>query len=564
MLAEIKALAEASASLSSLNSSDPSTRNYVQTSRRFFMKRWVESEPGALAFSDGRSVLVTLFGLSVEAALEWWELRGAEAWTPTEADPFPLKSLLSRLMRSSFDPSRMTGPRFQWPPDIDNNSDSTTRSRTQLKTRVAAFLQDGLRHAMPLRADATKVQLSAAEIEAQAVVVGFLSEPCSLFEATEKFPWLQAHGGALAMANRDDYLRLIENPAVTPNTLAWARRDMHPLHRPLADMWATDIQLPHAEHVLPWLEAHGVDTDRERGQVLEKALQNVSEWSQVQTLIDALPGGWERSWRDMAFLPWQGILKHRPKFLDDLVRMPHAAERVALVSPNGHGIWDALALGFTSIKTVNWNGSWATWEGPTQKSVLALANWVPLQLHWNQQTTWPAEGPWGFRLHSFLPPWWASFCEESLSAPGAAVAFFGPPDSKQALRAGALALNLLVKQATNASQRECVATQVKILHTARRAHPQAFAPDIGAVLWFIQALLREGKIGIKQDLSLFMEESFPKPVPDQMGWVEEMRRRIPNPERSHSSLTVFQGLAASARLNAALPFPSAPRPSPRF
>ena len=559
-LTEIEGFVEASATLSPQTLMDAAVRRYVQASRGSLLRRWFEKWPSAVAFSNGRSVLMTLFERSPEMALEWWEMRGAEAWAPTAADPFPLTSILKGLLHfSSFDSDRTDGLRFVWPLASRQDLNGT------VKARMAAFIQDGLRHAMPLRLDAPKACVQAAEIKAQADVVAFLSEPCSLFGVAEKFPWLQSHRGALAMNSNGDYLHLIGIAAVTPKTPVWVHQDMRVFHRPLATTWKTNAQLPHAEHVLPWLEGHGVDTDRERGQVLKHALHNVSEWDRVQTLVDALPGGWERSWTDQPFIPWQGTLQRRPRFLNELLNMPHAAERVALFSPSGHGIWDALAAGMSSLKRPGDDTRWGARPELQQKSLLELARLTPLRLRLSETPGLEVEGPWAFRLHHVLPNWWPAFCRKSLKNPGAAIAWFGPPDSTQAVRAGVLAVRLLVKQATNARQRECVAMQIEMLHAARRARPRNFAPDVGAVLWFVQALIREGNIGLKRDLSAFLNEPFPEPSLDHLGWVEEVRRCIPYPTRPHASLALFQGLATKARLRASLPVSNAPRRvSPRL
>lgn len=527
---ELHALLEQSFSIQ-MHQVQGSAADYLAKSRVFLLKQWLKEEPGAVALPDGTSILARLFQGTPVHALDWWRLQGAAAWAPTEGTPHPLMAVLAKLQRSS-PRSDDKLPLFQWPKELE-----------PFKAELRQFLEDALARAMPLREGDTppKAGKGSPDWNAQAKVVHFLTEDCSLFSAAEKTAWLLKHHGMLVMEDRA-FPRWVSNAAFTPATLVWTVADYRspPQQTSLLKVWQAQSREPNAEQVLPWLEKHGVNILPFQQNILTRAVDAAGDWAQVKKAVEAVPGGWSYQRSGNVRLQWQSCLCDHPEFLHDLLGDPPTQSVLRKVSDAGVGIWSALALGLERVKA---NGQAIEW--PSMKDIERLMEQVPLQLSSGDYL----ETPLLFRVREATPPWWETFFRRTIAQ--APEAWVGAPDAQQALWASSLLVNLLVKQATNGTQRERTAEQLLLLARAAKEHPEVLTPQTHAVVWLAQKFLASGH-SLKTDVSHFLAQEWPEPSAADVAWIEPMMASIPKPSASHPTLSSLQALARWARLSRAL------------
>ena len=514
---------------------DRSSQDYFTQSRIFLLKEWLKQEPDLTTLPDGSSILAQLFQSSPVDALEWWRIRGGEAWIGSPATgttDHPWFQVLSRIHHS---PSRFDndkGPVFRWPKELE-----------PFKAELRQFLEDALEHAMPLREGDTppKAGKGSPDWNAQAKVVRFLTEDCSLFSAAEKTAWLFKHRGMLVMEDRE-FPRWVSNAAFTPATLVWTVADYRspPQQTSLLKVWQAQSREPSAERVLPWLEKHGVDILPFQQNILTREVDAAGDWAQVKKAVEAVPGGWSYQRSGSVRLQWQSCLCDHPEFLRDLLGDPPTQSVLKKVSDAGVGIWSALALGMERAKA---DGRPIEW--PSMKDIERLMEQVPLQLSCGDYL----ETPLLFRVREATPPWWETFFRRTLAQ--APEAWVGAPDAQQAIWASSLLVNLLVKQATNGTQRERTAEQLLLLARAAKEHPEVLTPQTHAVVWLAQKFLASGH-SLKTDVSHFLAQDWPEPSAADVGWIEPMMASTPKPSASHPTLSSLQALAKWARLSRTL------------
>ena len=91
---------------------DRSSQDYFTQSRIFLLKEWLKQEPDLTTLPDGSSILAQLFQSSPVDALEWWRIRGGEAWIGSPATgttDHPWFQVLSRIHQSSSRKPRPSG-----------------------------------------------------------------------------------------------------------------------------------------------------------------------------------------------------------------------------------------------------------------------------------------------------------------------------------------------------------------------------------------------------------------------------------------------------------------------
>lgn len=512
---------------------------YIEASLIRDLEAFHAAAPGAIATPNGRLILTQLFAREPSLGLAWWRLKGPDAWRATTVEPYPLKQVLGSLVKGVYNPDRpRPGPRFQWGPRVTAKE-------------AWAFLADGMAHAMPLGTPTPAVhpETLARALDAQARVTTFCTEGCSLFTADAKARLLRDHGGQLALEpGEQPFGRMAALPALSPTDPIWtptAGNRGWNLPVPLASAWGAKVPLQHADAVRPWLARHGVDATPFEHAHLRHALDTAATWEEAKAALAAAPDGWAVTAPHTGRLAWQAQLARAPAFLEALLESPEARPHLAQTGPSGEGLWAPLLEGLFAPPGPNGVRP----AHPGAGAVRILHATVPP----------PAFAvPLLFRTPDALPIWWEGTAKAM--APQHPDAWLGAPDPAQAEAATALLRRMLVNQGTgNPEQRKVAVSQIRPIHELWKRHPGLFHPGTVGVLRSIQHMVAQHVPALRLDLAALLEERFPPPSAEDMGWVDHLERQLPT-GKPHATRTLLLGMVRQGQL---LRLPEAPAAVPR-
>lgn len=521
--------------LKNFSLNDTAGKEFVDQSRLFLLKQWVKEDPTTQQLPDGSSILVAMFALSPAQALDWWKEHGSECWKPTKQTPFPLRSVLRALQKKAQSWGEAKELIFQWPKEL-----------VPRRQEVEKFLEDGLRHAMPLRSadlpDMASRTFHDEAWQAQLVVSRFLTEDCSLFSAQAKTPWLAENDGVL-MSDGDFFLRWVDNPFFKPTTQVWHKPPYsanHVQQDSLLDLWQIHREkLEDKFH--PWLEKHGVNTLGFRQNLLVRQVAKAGDWETVKKAAESLEGGWSHQRDGQIFLTWQSCLCAHPELLQELVQNPPTQAVLKKTSDAGLGIWSAF---FDGMGKIDGYGKPIQW--PNYEAVKGLHRLTPLKLGQGDYLDMPLL----YRTREESPSWMHEFFQSTFHE--APEAWVGLADENQAIQASALIVNLLVKQRTNAREREESAKQLNMLAKVANILPEALSPQTHALLWFAHKFVSGPHHKTKTAMESLMGHTWPEPSIELLGWVGPMMASIPKPEETHPTLLALKSLAKWSVLTQAL------------
>ena len=335
------------------------------------------ADPTCISLPDGRSILAETFGHRPQLGLEWWRLRGPEAWQPTPATPNPVLSAFVREYKDAYNNNRKryVGINTLGPSGV-------SQART--------FLRDALDHGMPLSLAEVQSWDPAKPLDRRqknllAQQEGLVSY--CLFNTkyedlapAQKLTELIASGAALPTAalpvpTRMDILRASKDALSIPVVMAhrFGTKDSGPV---IVSWWQDWLDSPDP------ISAPAVARAMRAARFPKDVIAQVEDCRRASDLVDA--GRTEKkpqeAWRALSdrlasdkswslendgSLIWHDLILENPRLLACALTDP--AVDWSLASSTGLGIWDHLR---TRIL-----------DGSIPKAIQRLAKKVPPVLH---------------------------------------------------------------------------------------------------------------------------------------------------------------------------------------
>lgn len=476
-------------------------------------------DPSVVAFEDGSSVLVALTKFSLKSAVVWHRLKGAQAWQPTPAHPFPLPEVMGVL-------KDLSGPAQQLRQELMKGgmrlTPATDRSNLEAMN-AAGRLTDHCWRWRPAEG-APAAQALDALIEAGRPVV-FTGNPTPspvLFSSKRlhpKTPVFQrkepvysknlAHYDEFSFHHAFFFNGSFDVPHLIPNPLGEGFV-LHPT--PAQALAETKAALAWFKKKEGWAWHEAAHENLARS-VVEKASSSFNPqaetplefWLRIRDFLDGLPNGlgWKR--RSYSFrTPLHDLLHQCPRLLT-----------CVLLHPPSHGSLSSRSDSETGLVEAVLNRPFSLDENATENNLSSLQ--LPSLLQVFQD--YPEEA-----LPARFPSYWSGLVWHwGAPYPGAGEAetallfestwethphlWLGVSDQSHSLDAFFLLKRLLLSYGTSLA-----IPAFERLARLRSVHPEAFGEDVLAVMWLAQSLVAKAPAVLQEQLPELLAADVGQPV----------------------------------------------------
>ena len=522
------------------------------------LKQVHDAHPRALLTPAGAPVFLALMSASPSLALEWWKLRGEEAWSPTKDVPFPLAVVAENLVNAGM---QRTANRWK-----------SIKENPALRADFLACLKDGLRLNMPLREGDTIVK--ATPFEDQAKVVAYCASDCPVLGASEKTAAFKAEHGAWVVMRpevleglRDQCDLLAQTPVwVNGNFVDYSR---HPWkQQPLGSVLenhvrvnrgSTDTIVASALKTIAWMEERGASTENAWNHFTHDQIKGLKSWEKLHAFLKNYPRAWMAT-NTHGALCWQETLAGHPDWLGKMAASRDFQAALHQQGSTGAGVWDHFFEGVRQGRLEEQEGTSS--EALTLQGLTQALQHAPLRLVSEEEPLLMRELP-------STPSWWTALMDRTW--PEAATCWAGQPDETQVTKAFPLVVGVLVGQGFNAKARDAAALNGALLAWKAKADPKSVTPETRAVLWAQHAVLQHAGLGDPLELPNAVLANWlltPQARPDvaHMAWSRAALDAVPRPNvtKPHKTLEVFKALMRFGILEAWPEGQSPSRPKPRF
>lgn len=482
------------------------------------LERLHHQDPSVVAFEDGSSLLVELTKASLKPTVTWHRLKGAQAWQPTPAHPFPLTEVIGVL-------KDLNGPAQQFRQELLKGGMRLTPAtdRSNLEAMDAAGrLTDHCWRWRPAEGAPAAQALDALMEAGRPVVFTGQPNPSSvLFSSRRLHPKTRvfqreepvysqdlAHYDELSFHQAFSFDGSFDVPHPIPNPLGEGFV-LHPTPAQVLD--ETEAALAWFKKKWGWGCPEAVYENLARSVVKNasssfnpKAETPLEFWLRTRDFLDSFPDGLGWKKRNKADRTWLHELLHAcPRLLTCALLHPPSQGLLSSKSPPQTGLLEA-------VLTRRYRFSHFKMENGLESLQL-----TPLLQVFQDH---PEEA-----LPERFPPYWDGLVWRWAAYEGADEAetsqlfeatweayphvWLGAQDTTQSLYAVSQLKMLLCSYGTSST---CPAFER--LARLRCVHPEAFSEDVLAVMWLAQSLVAKAPAVVQEQLPELLKADLGEPV----------------------------------------------------